>query len=84
MNNQRYSRRNFLSSSALGGTASAVALFDPGVAAAQSAGVKRADLLDLTIKEVKIYVTDLTNIHRLNGTETGEVSRSSRTAPHRR
>jgi len=73
MKNQRYSRRNFLSRSALGGAAGAVAFFDPGLAAAQSAGVKRADLLDLTIKEVKIYVTDLTNIHRLNGTETGEL-----------
>jgi L-alanine-DL-glutamate epimerase-like enolase superfamily enzyme len=51
----------------------AAALWDPGLLAAQAVGVKRADLLDLTIKEVKIYQTDLTNIHRLNTTETGEL-----------
>lgn len=73
MNDQRCSRRNFLSSSALATASSAVALYDPGLAAAQSVGVKRADLLDLTIKEIKIYVTDLTGIHRLNSTETGEL-----------
>src|SRR6202789_1284523 len=42
------------------------------MAAAQSAGVKSSDLPDLTIKEVKVYVTDLGNYHSLNG-ETGEL-----------
>jgi L-alanine-DL-glutamate epimerase-like enolase superfamily enzyme len=51
----------------------AAALADPPQAAAQAAGVKRADLPDLTIKEVKVYVTDLGNLRRLNGTETGEI-----------
>ena len=41
--------------------------------AAQSVGVRKSDLPDLTIKEVKIYVTDLKNIHKLNSTETGEL-----------
>ena len=41
--------------------------------AAQSVGVKKGDLPDLTIKQVKVYVTDLGNFHRLNGTETGEI-----------
>ena len=73
MSKQDISRRNFLSGSALGTAAGAVALWDPGLLAAQAVGVKRNDLLDLTIKEVKIYQTDLTNIHRLNTTETGEL-----------
>jgi L-alanine-DL-glutamate epimerase-like enolase superfamily enzyme len=51
----------------------AAALADPPQAAAQAVGVKRADLPDLTIKEVKVYVTDLGNVRRLNGTETGEI-----------
>jgi hypothetical protein len=37
------------------------------------AEVKPADLPDFTIKEVKVYVTDMTNIHKLNSTETGEI-----------
>ena len=41
--------------------------------AAQTVGVKRADLADLVIKEVKIYVTDLKGIRKLNRTETGEL-----------
>jgi L-alanine-DL-glutamate epimerase-like enolase superfamily enzyme len=73
MSKQDISRRNFLSGSALGTAMGAAALWDPGLLAAQAVGVKRADLLDLTIKEVKIYQTDLTNIHRLNTTETGEL-----------
>jgi L-alanine-DL-glutamate epimerase-like enolase superfamily enzyme len=73
MSKQDISRRNFLSGSALGTAAGAAALWDPGLLAAQSVGVKRADLLDLQIKEVKIYQTDLTGIHRLNTTETGEL-----------
>ena len=66
-------RRRFIGGSAYGTAAGAIALWDPGLLAAQSAGVKRSDLTDLIIKEVKAYVTDMTNIHRLNGTETGEL-----------
>src|ERR1700722_20515994 len=70
------SRRDFLSSSAgfaAAGAASGFAvLADPIGAAAQSVGVKGSDLPDLTIKEVKVYVTDLGNYHSLNG-ETGEL-----------
>jgi len=36
-------------------------------------GVKPADLPDFTIKELKIYLTDLKDIHRLNSTDTGEL-----------
>jgi L-alanine-DL-glutamate epimerase-like enolase superfamily enzyme len=72
MKHQNPSRRDFICGSALGGVAG-MALLDPGLAAAESVGVKRADLSDLTIKEVKIYVTDLTNLHKLNGTETGQI-----------
>ena len=36
-------------------------------------GVKPGDLPDLTIKEVKVYVTDMSGIHKLNGSETGEL-----------
>ncbi|MGA2213133.1 MAG: mandelate racemase/muconate lactonizing enzyme family protein [Bryobacteraceae bacterium] len=66
-------RRNFLTASAAGTAAGFAALADPGAAAAQSVGVKKSDLPDLTIKEVKIYVTDLGNVHKLNGTESGEI-----------
>jgi L-alanine-DL-glutamate epimerase-like enolase superfamily enzyme len=70
------SRRDFLGASgavAAAGIASGfLALADPGYAAAQSVGVKTADLPDLTIKEVKVYVTDLGNYHSLNG-ERGEL-----------
>ena len=47
------SRRSFLTSSAGAGV---LALGNPGLAAAQSVGVKPGDLPDLTIKEVKVYV----------------------------
>ena len=47
-------------------------LADPASAAAESAGVKSGDLPDLTIKEVKVYVVDLTGYHSLNG-ERGEI-----------
>jgi L-alanine-DL-glutamate epimerase-like enolase superfamily enzyme len=46
------SRRTFLASGA------AAVLADPARSAAQAVGVKRADLPDLTIKEVKVYVLD--------------------------
>ena len=65
------SRRNFLGFSAAGAAGFAVAAH-PVASAAQSVGVKPGDLPDLTIKEVKVYVTDLGNYHSLNG-ETGEL-----------
>lgn len=67
-----FSRRDFLYGSAAGAAAS-VAMCNPAFSAAQSVGVKPGDLPDLTIKEIKVYVTDMTNVHRLNGTETGEL-----------
>jgi L-alanine-DL-glutamate epimerase-like enolase superfamily enzyme len=74
MESTRISRRNFLSGTAsMGAAAGTAAIFNPGAMAAQAVGAKPADLPDLTIKEVKVYVTDLTGIHRLNGTETGEL-----------
>jgi L-alanine-DL-glutamate epimerase-like enolase superfamily enzyme len=66
-------RRNFFTATAAGTAAGFAALADPGAAAAQSVGVKKGDLPDLTVKQVKVYVTDTANIHRLNGTETGEI-----------
>ena len=68
------SRRDFLGAAAsvAGAAAGFAVLADPIQAAAQSVGVKPADLPDLTIKEVKIYVTDLKNYHSLNG-ERGEL-----------
>src|ERR1700733_7244201 len=73
MSKREMSRRDFMCQSAIGSAAGAVAaLWDPASAAAQSVGVKRGDLPDLTIKEVKVYVTDLGDIHKLNSTETGE------------
>lgn len=66
-------RRNALTAMAAGTAGGFAALADPGVAAAQSAGVKKADLPDLTVKQVKVYVTSVDNIHRLNGSETGEI-----------
>lgn len=66
-------RRNVLTAMATGTAAGFAALADPGVAAAQLVGVKKGDLPDLTVKQVKVYVTDIEKIHRLNSTETGEV-----------
>ena len=71
-NKQKTSRRNFLASSAAIGAGAA--FLDAGALAAQSVGVKRSDLNDLVIKEVKIYLTDLKGVPRkLNTTETGEL-----------
>jgi L-alanine-DL-glutamate epimerase-like enolase superfamily enzyme len=69
------SRRDFLGASAglaVGSAAGIAALVDPIGVAAQSVGVKPGDLPDLTIKEVKVYHTDLGNYHSLNG-ERGEL-----------
>jgi len=66
-------RRNFFTASAAGTAAGFAAIADPGRAAAQSVGVKKSDLPDLTIRQVKIYVTDLGDVHKLNGTESGEI-----------
>jgi L-alanine-DL-glutamate epimerase-like enolase superfamily enzyme len=54
------SRRSFLNASAMTLATAASALTHPAEAAAQMAGVKRADLPDLTIKEVKVYVINRT------------------------
>jgi L-alanine-DL-glutamate epimerase-like enolase superfamily enzyme len=51
----------------------AAAIADPPEAAAQAAGVKKADLPDLTIKEAKVYVADVSSFRRLNSGETGEI-----------
>jgi len=51
--NNTLSRRHFL-----GASASVLALADPGAAAAQAGGIRRGDLPDLTIKEVKVYIVD--------------------------
>ena len=73
MSDRRQSRRQFFGASTGVTAAVAAALTDPPHAAAQSAGVKKGDLPDLTIKDVKVYVADLSNFRRLNGSETGEI-----------
>src|ERR1035441_517908 len=70
---QTLSRRTFLGSSAGVAAAGFGAIANPIAAAAQSVGVKPVDLPDLTIKEVKVYVTDISKIHKLNSPETGEL-----------
>src|SRR5271167_1536493 len=70
---RQISRRNFLGASAGFAAAGLTLGANPVASAAQSVGVKPGDLPDLTIKEVKVYVTDLGNVRRLNGTETGEI-----------
>src|ERR1035438_309603 len=70
---QNLSRRTFLGSSAGAAVAGLGALANPIAAAAQSVGAKPGDLPDLTIKEVKVYVTDISKVHKLNGSETGEL-----------
>jgi L-alanine-DL-glutamate epimerase-like enolase superfamily enzyme len=54
------SRRDFFGASARSAMAGAgaLALADPGGAAAQAVGIRRGDLPDLTIKEIKVYVVD--------------------------
>jgi len=72
MSNGKQSRRDFFGASA-GAAMVASALMDPPRAAAQAVGVKRGDLPDLSIKEVKVYVADVSSFRRLNSTETGEI-----------
>ena len=67
------SRRSFLTASTGFAAASLASLANPIAAAAQSVGVKSADLPDLTIQEVKVYVADISKIHKLNSPETGEI-----------
>jgi L-alanine-DL-glutamate epimerase-like enolase superfamily enzyme len=73
MSERKQSRRQFFGASAAATAAVASVLADPPHAAAQSAGVKRGDLPDLTIKEVKVYVADVSSFRRLNSGETGEI-----------
>jgi L-alanine-DL-glutamate epimerase-like enolase superfamily enzyme len=68
------SRRDFVAASTLGAIAGASALADPAAAAARAAGIKRGDLPDLTVKQVKVYATDLGNRKPLNSTDKGEVA----------
>jgi L-alanine-DL-glutamate epimerase-like enolase superfamily enzyme len=71
---EKLSRRNFLGTSAGFAAAGFAAVANPIAAAAQTVGVKSTDLPDLTIKEVKAYVVDLSNIpHLNNSSETGEI-----------
>jgi len=71
--NTTTSRRGFLAGSTGFAAAGFAALANPIAAAAQSVGVKSGDLPDLTIKEVKVYVADISKMHRLNSSETGEI-----------
>jgi L-alanine-DL-glutamate epimerase-like enolase superfamily enzyme len=73
MSDRKQSRREFFGASAGVTAAVASVLADPPHAAAQSAGVKRGDLPDLTVKEVKVYVADVSSFRRLNSSETGEI-----------
>ncbi len=74
MSRAELSRRGLFGASVLGvASAAAAALADPGQAAAQAVGVKKADLPDLSVKEVKVYVANLSNVRRLNSSETGEI-----------
>ena len=58
MSDRLISRRRLLNASAVGGMVAASALADPIRAAAQAVGIKRTDLPDLTIKEVKVYILE--------------------------
>jgi L-alanine-DL-glutamate epimerase-like enolase superfamily enzyme len=73
MSQRCISRRHFLGASALGAMGGASVLVSPAQAAAEAVGVKPADLPDLTIKEVKVYVADIRNVRRLNSPESGEI-----------
>jgi L-alanine-DL-glutamate epimerase-like enolase superfamily enzyme len=56
MSGKNGSRRDFLGAAAAAPALGAMALADPGRAAAQAAGVKRGDLPDLTIKQIRVLV----------------------------
>ena len=56
MSGKNGSRREFLGAAAAAAALGAMALADPGRAAAQAAGVKRGDLPDLTIKQIRVLV----------------------------
>jgi L-alanine-DL-glutamate epimerase-like enolase superfamily enzyme len=71
--NSKTSRRNFLASSTGFAAAGFASIANPAAAAAQAVGVKSGDLPDLTIKEVKVYVTDISKVHKLNSPESGEL-----------
>jgi L-alanine-DL-glutamate epimerase-like enolase superfamily enzyme len=71
--NRKTSRRNFIGTSTGFAAAGLASLANPIAAAAQTVGVKPGDLPDLTIKEVKVYVTDISKVHKLNSPETGEL-----------
>jgi L-alanine-DL-glutamate epimerase-like enolase superfamily enzyme len=71
--NSNTTRRGFLAGSTGFAAAGLASLANPIVAAAQSVGVKAGDLPDLTIKEVKVYVTDISKVHKLNSPESGEL-----------
>ena len=72
--NENPSRRAFLGGSAgFAASGIAAAIANPIAAAAQSVAVKPADLPNLTIKEVKVYMTDISKVHKLNSPETGEL-----------
>ena len=73
MSNRNLSRREFLGASAIGAVAGASMLVNPARAAADAVGGRPADLPDLTIKEVKMYVANLGDIRRINSTEGGEI-----------
>src|ERR1019366_4409802 len=64
MSNRNLSRREFLGASAIGAVAGASMLATPARPAAEAIGGKPADLPNLTIKEVKMYVTNLGDIRR--------------------
>ena len=70
---ENVSRRSFLGASAGFAAAGLSAVANPIAAAAQAVGVKPGDLPDLTIKEVKVYVTDISQVHKLNSPESGEL-----------
>ncbi|HXW15209.1 MAG TPA: hypothetical protein VEN79_11925 [Terriglobia bacterium] len=63
MRKSTISRRDFFGVSTLGVmlAASASALADPAGAAALKVGIKRGDLPDLTIRQVKVYALDTEN-----------------------
>jgi L-alanine-DL-glutamate epimerase-like enolase superfamily enzyme len=61
------SRRKFFCATGAGALTAASTVWDPGRAAAQAAGVNAADLPDLTIKEVKVYVLKPEEVRPVSG-----------------